>query len=337
MPHTEGIRTHAHRCTFVRTCAREREAALAARSVKTLRAATRTDAKVERDSFLTQLRRGEVPAPSRITFREVAEEYLSSVEALVASGERAERTYERYGHALRHHVLPVMGHRSIQKVTADHVAELFTAARKGGLAPWTIKGIQTPLRRVFALAVRRGYLSDNPMLRLSPEELPKGKAKHPPRTLTRPEIHRLLDAAPARYRPLIAVAVLAGLRIQEILGLCWGDIDFKGGVIRVRKQLTRGTKDKPARLVDLKTKSGSRDVVLLEELATLLQVHLRQTAEKRGIPRAESFVFASSEGAAQVTSSVRALIRTSLAPAWTCPAVGDSRHLRPRVRGGARS
>jgi len=123
--------------------------------------------------------------------------------------------------------------------------------------------------------------------------------------LTRPEIHRLLDAAPKRYRPLIAVAVLAGLRIQEILGLCSGDVDFKGGVIRVRKRLTRGTRDKPARLVDLKTKSGSRDVVLLEELAALLQMHLRQTAEQRGIPRAEAFVFSSSQGRRSTTTTSR--------------------------------
>lgn len=264
--------------------------------IKTLRAATRTEARAERDSFLTQLRRGEAAAASKITLREVAEEYLSTIEALVANGERGERTYERYSHALRHHVLPALGDRVIQKVTADHVADLFAAARTKGLAPWTIKGIQTPLRRVFALAVRRGYLADSPMSRLATEELPKGKAQHPPRTLTRPEIHRLLDAAPTRYRPLIAVAVFSGLRTQEILGLRWGDIDFKGGVIRVRKQLTRGTKDKPARLVALKTKSGSRDVVLLGELATLLQTHLRQTVEKRGIPHSAAFVFASSEG-----------------------------------------
>ena len=40
-------------------------------------------------------------------------------------------------------------------------------------------------------------------------------------------------------------------------------------------QLTRGRKDEPSRPVKLKTKAGSRDVVLLPDLARLLQQHLR--------------------------------------------------------------
>lgn len=36
---------------------------------------------------------------------------------------------------------------------------------------------------------------------------------------------------------MLAIAVFAGLRLQELLGLRWMDIDFKAGVIRVRTQL----------------------------------------------------------------------------------------------------
>ena len=50
------------------------------------------------------------------------------------------------------------------------------------------------------------------------------------------------SVVPERYRPLLAIAVYTGMRIQEILGLAWGDIDFREGVIRVRAQLSRGTK-----------------------------------------------------------------------------------------------
>ena len=46
---------------------------------------------------------------------------------------------------------------------------------------------------------------------------------------------------PSAYRPLLALAVFTGMRIQEILGLTWGDIDFRERVIRVRAQLSRDT------------------------------------------------------------------------------------------------
>lgn len=265
--------------------------------MKTLRARTRTEAKAERDAFMSKLRKGEIVAPSKVTLRDVVAEYLSGLESLVASGERAERTVERYRQHLETHVVPEIGSLPIQKVSPDHLAHLVRTCREKGLAPWTIKGMLTPLGRVFAVSLRRGLISENPLARLQPEELPKGIAKDPPRTLSREEIARLLVSAADRYRPIIGVAVLAGLRQQEVLGLRWAEVDFKGGVIRVRHQLTRGTREVPPRSVRLKTKAGIRDVVLLPDLASLLRVHLRAVQAERGLPRPEDFVFTTSTGA----------------------------------------
>jgi integrase len=249
-----GRPTSALQCGDSDTCARE------------LRARTRTEAKAERDEFLAKQRRGEIAPPSKITFGDVAAEFLKSFDALVAAGERAERTLERYRSALDRHVIPILGERQIQKITADQLAALIGLSRASGLVPWTIRGIITPLRRVFELASRRGYVAENPMLRLHRDELPRGRAQSEPRTLTGDEVRRLLAGCPSRYRPLLAIAVFSGMRIQEILGLTWGDIDFRERVIRVRAQLSRGTKANPARRVDLKTKAGRRDIALAGQL-----------------------------------------------------------------------
>jgi len=110
------------------------------------------------------------------------------------------------------------------------------------------------------------------------------------------EIERLLREATPKYRPMLATAVFAGPRLMELLGLRWQDIDFKAGVIRVRAQLTRGTKDDPPRLVELKTTAAKRDVVMLSELAELLQAHRREVVESRGVPRQVDYVFATAGG-----------------------------------------
>ena len=264
--------------------------------MKTLKARTRTEARAERDEFLAKRRRGEIAPPSKITFAEVAAEFLRTFEALVAVGDRAERTLERYRSALDLHVLPELGARPIQKITADQLAGLIAAARASGLAPWTIRGIVTPLRRVFALALRRGYLAENPILRLHPDELPRGRSQSEPRTLTTEEVRRLLKACPRRYRPLLAIAVFTGMRIQEILGLAWEDIDFRERVIRVRAQLSRGTRANPARRVDLKTKAGRRDIALSRELEPYLREHLRETERPAGLPRHDAYVFTTANG-----------------------------------------
>jgi integrase len=153
----------------------------------------------------------------------------------------------------------------------------------------------TPVSRVLSLAVRRGYVSENPLRLLQPEELPKGKSKDEPRVLDRNEIGCLLAATRDLYRPALATAVFAGLRAMELLAVRWSCVDTEGGVIRVRHQLTRGTKGAPATLVELKTRAARRDVVLLPELSELLRAHRRE-AFRRGRARQNGYVFATSEG-----------------------------------------
>ena len=114
--------------------------------------------------------------------------------------------------------------------------------------------------------------------------------------MTATEVQKLLASSPERYRPLLAIAVFTGMRIQEILGLAWGDIDFPERVIRVRAQLSRGTRANPPRRVDLKTKAGRRDIALAGELEPYLREHLRATELATGLPRADAYVFVTSSG-----------------------------------------
>ncbi len=178
--------------------------------MKTLRAATRTEAKAERDEFLGKHRRGEIAPPSKITFAEVAEEFLASFGALVAAGERAERTLERYRSALDLHVIPVLGERQIQKITADQLATLIVSVRRSGLAPWTTRGIVTPVRRVFDLAARRGYVGENPMSATPPR---RAAARASPERASNAD-RRRSPAAP-RALPFAVPAVARACRVHR--------------------------------------------------------------------------------------------------------------------------
>ena len=106
----------------------------------------------------------------------------------------------------------------------------------------------------------------------------------------------MLAGAPDSYRPIIGVAVFAGLRQAEVLGLRWCEVDFKAGILNVRHQLTRGNRGTPPRAARLKTKAGIRDVVLLPDLTILLQIHLRTVERERGLPHPDDFVFTTASG-----------------------------------------
>ena len=211
-----------------------------------------------------------MPVATRHTFGELAASWLEGLEALVAAGERAPRTLENYTYLLNSHVIPTLGRKRLQEITTDDIAQLIITLRGKGLAAKTINGALVPLGRILNHALRRGYITDNPLRRLEKHERPR-LHKRDQRVLNHEEISRLLAASLPRYRPLLATAIYTGLRLNELLGLVWGDIDLHGGFVHVRYQLSRPTLDDPARRVRLKTPAATRDIPLLPQLGAVLK------------------------------------------------------------------
>jgi integrase len=130
----------------------------------------------------------------------------------------------------------------------------------------------------------------------------------------REEVERLLAACSGQYRLIVATALYTGLRISELLGLIWEDIDFAVGVIRMRAQLSRAHRGAPATRVPPKTAASYRDVPLVVQLAGLL-IAYRQTAQ---FAAGTDWVFATSRGTPDVythTSSTMRAMAGRYAPA----------------------
>ena len=146
-------------------------------------------------------------------------------------------------------------------MTTDDCARLVATLRGKGLAPKTVSGALVPLGRIFALALRRGYITDHPLRRLEASERPRLHRREQ-RVLNHAEIAKLLEHCLPSYRPLLATALYSGMRLNELLGLTWGEVDFEAELLHVRYQLSRPHLDAPARRVRLKTKAATRDVPL---------------------------------------------------------------------------
>jgi integrase len=151
----------------------------------------------------------------------------------------------------------------------------------------TIAGTLATLSLVMGKAVRAGYAPVNPVRQLDRSErpsIPKGRK----RALSGDEIERLLAESGDTFRPIVATMIFTGLRIGEILGLRWQDIDRVAGMVRVRGQLTRGRE-----LVGYgKTRAAVRDVVLIPELDAILLEHRLASPHSQGT----DYVFATADG-----------------------------------------
>ena len=110
------------------------------------------------------------------------------------------------------------------------------------------------------------------MLRLEKHERPRLQRREQ-RVLNHDEIVRLLAHCLPRYQPLLITALYTGMRLSELLGLTWQDIDLERQVIHVRYQLSRPTREKAPWRVRLKTQAATRDIPLLPQLGSLLKRH----------------------------------------------------------------
>jgi integrase len=215
---------------------------------------------------------GNLPSPTRLTFAQLAATWIDNFAALVAAGERSPRTLENYTYLLNRHLLPAFGHKRLPDISTDDIADLIAQLRSRGLSAKTINNALIPLGRILSHALRRGYITDHPLRRLEQHERPRIN-KRDQRVLDHSQIAALLNATLPRYQPLLATALYTGMRLNELLGLTWADVNLTEGFIHVRHQLSRPTAQESARRVQLKTAAATRDIPLLPQLAALLKRH----------------------------------------------------------------
>jgi len=244
-----------------------------------------------RAELLTALAAGRLPASPRLRFDTVANWWLERFEAKVAAGDRHPRTLEAHRYHLDHNLLPRLASRRIAALGVDDVAALITELRSDGRSAKSTANALGTLQGILRFARRRGWVLTDPVELLEPDERPRHPRRRQ-RVLGRPEIERLLDACPPPGRLLVTTALYSGLRISELLGLIWKDVDFAAGLIRVRAQLSRAHCGEPARRVAPKTPASLREVPLVEQLSHQL------TAHKQASPFAApgDWVFATSHG-----------------------------------------
>jgi len=99
-------------------------------------------------------------------------------------------------------------------------------------APRTIRNCRNTASALFKFAESRGYIGkgENPV---SATEKIKTKNSEAIEIYTPHEIVRLLDAAPDKFKPVLAIQAFAGLRSAEAMRLDWKNIQIARGHIEI--------------------------------------------------------------------------------------------------------
>jgi len=163
-----------------------------------------------------------------------------------------------------------------------------------GLSPRTVQLVHTTLRKALNQAVKWVLVPRNVA---DAAQAPR-PTKREIRPLTLEQVRELLNAARGdRLEALYALAVSAGLREGELLGLRWEDVDFDRAILRVRQQLTR-TRDGLSFTAPKRGKS--RSVQLTPNTTRALRDHRKRQLEERvgsaGLWQDSGLVFTTGRG-----------------------------------------
>ena len=211
------------------------------------------------------------PPAERVAIPQAGERYLHHLEVVM---QRKPTTIHDYKIILGRHLIPFFGERPLERIKPDDIVAFMAAKQRDGLSYKTVNNILNFLHGLFRHAMKRGWTNANPVAAV---DRPRGNGADPDiRFLDLEEFEALLRAVPDDVLGptevvLYRAAGMTGLRQGELVALRWRDVDWGAGVIRVRRNYTRGEFGAP------KSRRSSRAVPMADRLATELERHFQDS------------------------------------------------------------
>ena len=257
---------------------------------------TKKDAEVELAKFVTEVQNGLVIDGKSLKFSEFTEIWKRDY----GSKELAPSTYKRYCRMLETRLLPYFGHFYINKIKPTDIMKFYDLlekdtqlVRKKGnngsktkkpLSGKTILEHHRLLRAMLHKAVYWQLIVANPAERVQPPKArkPKRKSYDDEQTKILLENLELLSIEDTKYKVAITLTIFTGVRLGELMGLEWQDVDFKNGIISINRS-SQYLSDMGVFTKVPKTESSIREIAIPEFIISLLEKYKLWYEEQKSI------------------------------------------------------
>ncbi len=186
-------------------------------------------------------------------------------------------TIQGYLSKVARYIVPNLGMKRLDRITATDVRELHEAMAAEGLSPATIRQTHAILGAALRVAADEGKIDRNPCAQRAARPPAVERRPHP--IMTPEQARTVIDTCTdTRMRARLMVALLCGLRQGEALGLEWADVHETDArpTIRVRQALTvvrgEGRKVGPT-----KSRRSDREVPLFPAASEALEAWRRES------------------------------------------------------------
>lgn len=162
---------------------------------------------------------------------EVAKEWIEYVGSLKKS-----RTIDIYHSAMKANINPHFADKYIGDIKAADLQGFVLFLKRKEAAPASINKMFSILRGIMEYAVVHEYIPESPIKKTFYQKVTQTKLDY----YQEYEIRALLDQnKDEEIYPILFLAVHTGMRLSEILGLCWDCIDFQGSKITISRTLVK--------------------------------------------------------------------------------------------------
>lgn len=229
----------------------------------------------------------------------------------------APRTAISYAQVVRDHLEPQIGSLRLSRLTPQRVQKMMGDLGRDGVTAKSVAYARTVLRIALGVAMKWGLVGRNVAALV---DAPKVSARQI-EPLTPAQAKALLASLEGDpMRTFYLLAVTSGLRMGELLGLCWDAVDLAAGTLSVRQQVQRLGGELRATEV-LKRASSYGTIALAAPAIEALKAHRADSGALVG------YVFATEAGGPLDPSNVRRHWLKALAAAGLPPRrLHDLRH-----------
>ena len=245
---------------------------------------SKKEAKIELAKFVADVQKGMYVEGKSLKFTDFVEIWKRDY----GSKELAPSTYKRYIGILESRIIPFFGHFRVDKIMPTDIMQFYDLlskdtqivrrkdnnGKKTGkpLSPKTILEHHRLLRAMLQKAVYWQMIVSNPAERVQAPKTKKPKRKYYDDEQSKALISGLMELTEEqfKYKVAIILTIFTGVRLGELMGLEWDDINFREGIVSINRS-SQYLADKGVFTKVPKTESSIRDVAIPDFVVSLLE------------------------------------------------------------------
>lgn len=212
---------------------------------KTIQAKSEKEAQKLLDKFVEEIEMGKYNELNKMNFSDFIDKWLEDF----AEKNLAPKTIESYKYEIECRIKPALGHIKLNQLKPMHLIDFYNNlgengirrdGKKGPLSSRTIQYNHRIISSILQDAVEWQIIFENPASRVAAPKNKTIEAKYYTDDQAK-ELLKILFAGYAdnsiklKYIVGVCISLTGGLRLGEILGLEWDDIDYDNNIIKIKR------------------------------------------------------------------------------------------------------